>query len=116
MCVCVCVCVCVCACACLCVCVFVVCLLCVCCVFVVCVCERVRACPNTTQKMPKKLARMPAHYTVERLLRVHNTAVSVNVNINSPIANGTTIGALRIRTPRWSYRYDSYRPVIVQAK
>ena len=51
---------------------------------------------------------------------MHNTAVSVNVKINAPIAeqytalpiaNGTTIGALCIRTPRLSYRYDSYRPV-----
>ena len=48
-------------------------------------------------------AKARAHYTVERLLRVHNTAVSVNVKINSPIANGTTIGALCIRTPRLSY-------------
>ena len=56
-------------------------------------------------------AKARAHYTVERLLRVHNTAVSVNVKINLPIANGTTIGALCIRTPRLSYRYDSYRPV-----
>ena len=56
-------------------------------------------------------AKARAHYTVEKSLRVHNTAVSVNVKINSPIANGTTIGALCIRTPRLSYRYDSYRPV-----
>ena len=42
---------------------------------------------------------------------MHNTAVSVNVKINAPIANGTAIGALCIRTHRLSYRYDSYRPV-----
>ena len=42
---------------------------------------------------------------------MHNTAVSVNVKINAPIANGTAIGALCIRTARLSYRYDSYRPV-----
>ena len=41
---------------------------------------------------------------VERLRRVHNTAVSVNVKINAPIANGTTIGALCMRTPRLSYQ------------
>ena len=41
---------------------------------------------------------------------MHNTAVSVNVKINAPIANGTTIGALCclcIQTPQLSYRYDS---------
>ena len=41
---------------------------------------------------------------------MHNTAVSVNVKINAPIANGTAIGALCIRTARLSYMYDSYRP------
>ena len=56
-------------------------------------------------------AKAHAHYTVERLWRVHNTAVSVNVKINAPIANGTAIRALCIWTSRLSYRYDSYRPV-----